>query len=102
MSEAGIPMEDVDDATQTGVWAVDIKLGAWGRPDDTSFKIISDYDRPIDEVGPVIELTNAAKEARPGSWILVADGQDYSEAFDACIKSSDYTEPNFVRDPAGE
>ena len=83
-----------------GIWAKGIRLGAWSKPGDTSFPLISDTDRPIDEATPVIQLMKQAQTAHPDSWLLVADGKDLSVAFDTCVKSSGYTDVTFKRNPA--
>ncbi|MCL1898086.1 MAG: hypothetical protein FWG16_04620 [Micrococcales bacterium] len=103
MSQAGIDMQRMEtDSGGVGVWSKDIALGGWSGPGDDSFQIISDEDRPIDEITPVIEMAKAAAEQHPESWMLVTDSQDLSEPFDACVNQTGYTEPSFVRNPANQ
>jgi len=99
MDRAGIKMELIE-AEDDQAWAGPMGYSSFGTRDPdglpgfvgvetASYADWQRLDQQLRQIG----------QARPGSWILLIDGQDYSEAYDACIKESGYTEPGFQMDP---
>jgi len=99
MDRAGIEMELMEEeGDQASVMPKDFSIYAQGNPDG-GWGAAGDEGATEADWDKQNQLMDSLAESKPDSWILVIDGEDVSEAFDACVKESGYTEPEFQVDP---